>query len=78
MEKVEQNTENFYKEINGDCNIEKLKNIANEKIFLYETLLSIIKFSYIKVININLLSLMVKLNKKNIYKLISNKKYSKN
>ncbi|KAL6616881.1 hypothetical protein U3516DRAFT_749929 [Neocallimastix sp. 'constans'] len=39
MEKVEQNTENFYKEINGDCNIEKLKNIANEKIFLYETLL---------------------------------------
>jgi len=46
MEKVEQNTEKFYKELNGDCNIEKLKNIANDKIFLYEPLFKYDKIKY--------------------------------
>jgi len=46
MEKVEQNTKNFYKELSGDCNIEKLKNLAKEKIFLYEPLFKYNKIKY--------------------------------
>jgi len=46
MEKVEQNTKNFYEELKGDCDIEKLKNIAKEKIFLYEPLFKYDKIKY--------------------------------
>lgn len=38
----------FYEELNGNCNIEKLKNIANEKIFLYESLFKYSKIKYEK------------------------------
>jgi len=44
----EENTKDFYKELNGECNPEKLLNIAEQGIFLKEPLF---KYEKKKIIN---------------------------
>jgi len=48
MNEVEKNTKDFYNELNNDCNIDKLKQIAKNKIFLYEPLFTYDKIKYEK------------------------------
>jgi len=48
MNEIEKNTEDFYNELNNECNIGKLKDIAKNKIFLYEPLFIYGKIKYEK------------------------------
>jgi len=45
---LEKKTKGFYNELNNECNIDKLKHIAKNKIFLYEPLHNYDKIKYIK------------------------------